>query len=115
MTLSDRAEIILLRVYGQAATHNSEWFEDRDWIESELRAAVDEALKDCGKENCMGKRVDGCATWVREERLVVIRNEALEKAAKICDAYCHCAEQGFDCDTGEAPAPRIRALIKDAK
>lgn len=42
--------------------------DDKARLTSALEAA-EAALAKCGKENCMGRAVDGCRTWVSKERL----------------------------------------------
>lgn len=49
-------------------------------------------LAKCGKENCMGHEVDGCASWVRKERLeqAEAEREAWKKTAEQ-----HCRNEDF--------------------
>ena len=52
-------------------------------------ARLQEKLKHCGQENCMGYKLDDAANWVREERLSEVeaqseqRREELEKMAQL--------------------------------
>lgn len=52
-------------------------------ILAELSQARAELAK-CGKENCMGQEVEGCARWVREEKLLAAEaaNQRLREALR---------------------------------
>lgn len=53
-----------------------------------LREAAQE-LQKCGRENCMGFRVDGAATWVRQERLLELQREVDRQRVEL--AVCRAA------------------------
>lgn len=48
----------------------------------ELRAK----LSQCGGDNCMGQEVEGCARWVREERLIEVQADLAAQAKELEEA-----------------------------
>lgn len=110
----DVAKELLDKLYGEAATHNDQWFSDRDCIAQALTAFADERVKeheeeliceDCGYA---GSRV--------KPYLAEARAEALEEAAKVAETvWDHVPSEEYDFEPGHVAtqkeiAQRIRAL-----